>query len=827
MENNRTAVQAQMLILGTALLLLGVQIVPIACPSQQALAQTVRETQKAEAGKLYQQATQQLNQGQSREALTTLQQVLVLVRQINERLGEGATLNQIALAYYNMGQYPQAMDAYQKALTIFRELSDRAGEGVTLNNIAVVYRNLGQYQKALSSYQQTLVIRRQVGDRQGEATTLNNLAAVYDNLGQYQKALTFYQQALVIFQEVKDRRGEGTTLNNIGFAYQNQGQAQEALTSYQQALTILQETGDRIGIGRTLSYIGLAYSHLGLVQKAQESLEQALLIRREIGDKPGEGVTLDSLGTLYREQGEYQKALNSYQQALKITREVGDRPGEGQTLSNIGSTFLKKGVFTAAIEKLQAAIEVWESLRPGLTDENKVSLFDRQADTYGLLQEALIAQHQIQAALEISERGRARAFAELLSSQLGAVPSETIQSVKPPTFAQIQQVAADYKATLVEYSIVRNKLYIWVISPQKTLNFRQVDIRNLESSLTEVVLRTLAAAATDRNRGNQPQENLNLNPLLKPAGIPQKEQKEPIVSVANLPRFKNNRLYQSYQILIEPIAELLPKNPNDRVIFIPHRSLFLVPFVALQDRAGNYLIEKHTILIAPSVQVLDLTHQRRQHRQQHPASEVLVVGNPTMPSIPVQLGEQPMPLSPLLGAEGEALAIARILGTQAITGRQATETAVVKRMPKAKIIHLATHGLFNELKHLGLRVPGAIALTPSDRDDGLLTSEEILHLKLNADLVVLSACNTGRGNITSDGVIGLSRSLMSAGASSVVVSLWAVPDVPTELLMTQFYRWMQQTPDKAQALRQAMLTTMKQHPNPSSWAAFTLIGEAE
>ena len=121
----------------------------------------------------------------------------------------------------------------------------------------------------------------------------------------------------------------------------------------------------------------------------------------------------------------------------------------------------------------------------------------------------------------------------------------------------------------------------------------------------------------------------------------------------------------------------------------------------------------------------------------------------------------------------------------------------------------------------------AIALAPSNQDSGLLTAEEILNLKLNAELVVLSACNTGTGKITGDGVIGWSRSLITAGVPSVIVSLWAVPDSPTSSLIIEFYRQLQQHPDKAQALRRAMLATMKQHPNPRDWAGFTLIGEVE
>ncbi len=210
--------------------------------------------------------------------------------------------------------------------------------------------------------------------------------------------------------------------------------------------------------------------------------------------------------------------------------------------------------------------------------------------------------------------------------------------------------------------------------------------------------------------------------------------------------------------------------------------------------------------------MLGLTHQIKQRSPQ--GQGALVVGNPV-----------PMPkhLPSLPRTEEEATEIATLLKTQAITGKAATKAAIVQQLPGARIIHLATHGILDDVQGLG----SAIALAPSGKDNGLLTAEEILSMKLNADLVVLSACNTGNGRITGDGVIGLSRSFISAGVPSVIVSLWSVQDNPTPLLMANFYRQMLQKPDKAQALRQAMLTTMKQYPSPEYWAAFTLMGEAQ
>jgi CHAT domain-containing protein len=292
----------------------------------------------------------------------------------------------------------------------------------------------------------------------------------------------------------------------------------------------------------------------------------------------------------------------------------------------------------------------------------------------------------------------------------------------------------------------------------------------------------------------------------------------------NAPKAQD-KLKLLHELLIKPIAEILPKNPNDRVIFIPQSSLFLVPFPALQDANGKYLIEKHTILTSPSIQVLDLTHQQRERGRggDRENSGILVVGNPTMPSVPPKPGDKPQQLPSLPGAEKEAIAIASLLNTKAITGSQGTKASIVQKMPSARIIHLATHGIFDDNRGLG----SAIALAPSGKDDGLLTADEIFNLKLSADLVVLSACNTGRGKITGDGVIGLSRSLISAGVPSIMVSLWSVDDNSTSFLMTEFYKNLQQKLDKATALRNAMLTTKKKYPNPLYWSAFTLIGESE
>jgi CHAT domain-containing protein len=389
-------------------------------------------------------------------------------------------------------------------------------------------------------------------------------------------------------------------------------------------------------------------------------------------------------------------------------------------------------------------------------------------------------------------------------------------TTKFPDLPTLQRVAQQQNATLVEYSIIDTiigdpALYIWVIQPSGQLHFRQIDLSTQSLALPNLV------QDTRQTLGVRHRSSFDFVP----------------VDIES-----TDRLQQLHQLLIDPIAHLLPTNPNAKVIFIPQDELFLVPFPALQEENDQYLIEKHTILTAPSVQLLDLTAQQRIQQGRDKANpdplqaqDLLIVGNPTMPKTWHPADDAPQQLSELPGAEIEARTIAQLFQSTPLIGDAASEAIVREKMQQARVVHLATHGLleYGRPEDSGVRdTPGAIALAPTATEDGLLTATEIFNLKLNAELVVLSACDTGRGRISGDGIQGLSRSLIIAGTPSVIVSLWSVPDAPTASLMTEFYRqWQREGLDKAQALRQAMLQTKAYHPNPRDWAAFTLIGEAQ
>ncbi|WP_321206562.1 CHAT domain-containing tetratricopeptide repeat protein [Tolypothrix tenuis] len=734
-------------------------------------------------------------------------QQITQVQRISETRNEGAQLNRRGLQQLNTGQFRQALQSFEKALVIFKNIRDEQGKGAILNNIGEVYRNLGQYSKALEFYQQSLGIRQKISDIEGKAATLNNIGLLYNGLGQYDEALKYYQQALAVVKQISNTVGKGRVFNNIGLAYDNLKEYDKALEYYQKALDIAREIDDKAGQGQTLNNIGAVYSSLQQYAKALESFQQAVVILKTINDIADVGQTLNNIGFVYKKQGQYAKALDYYQQALAIRQRIGDTVGEGLTLNNIGAAYNSLGSYADAEKTLLAAIEVWESLRTRqLTDDQKISIFETQAFTYRFLQEALIGQNKITTALEISERGRARAFIDLLASRTKTSIADTAPQSSTPSIAQLKKIAQQQKATFVEYSVIDNsELYIWVVKPTGEIAFKKVDLKSLKTPLKKLVetsrrsLGVMGAVAKERG------------PRIENPPLPS-------------PETQKRRLQQLHELLITPIANHLPKNPSDRVIFIPNESLFLVPFPALKDANNKYLIEKHTILTAPAIQVLNYTRKNTEtlNIASLQPGDTLLVGNPIMPITGIPPVQQP----PLPGTEKEANKIAPILNTQPLIGKQATKSAVLQKISTAKIIHLATHGL---LYGFGERIPGAIALTPDTPgvNEGLLKTTEIINLNLNADLVVLSACDTGGGEITGDGVVGLSRSLLTAGAESVIVSLWAVDDSSTSDLMVEFYRQLQQNPDKAKALRQAMLSTMKKYPHPIHWAAFTLIGNAE
>ncbi|WP_373525867.1 tetratricopeptide repeat protein, partial [Nostoc sp.] len=712
------------------------------------------------------------------KAIAYLQQYLNITRELGDHLNEENALVTLADTYVKANSYTKAIEYYQQSLKIIQQLSNspqekqrqRSQKAVILGNLAIAYRVVGNYSAAIEFNHKALQIFRELKDYQTQGKVLGNLGNAYQSLGDYDNAIASYQESLNIVQTIKDNAQEGVILGYLGAIYANLGQYDNAIAFHKQSLKINQSIGDSEGQSSTLINLGSTYHSLRQGDKARTYYQQALELASSAGDRKREGEALGSLGLVYEDSHDYPKAIQYQEQALAIARTIGDPEAEGKALNNFGHALFAAGKLKEAEDKLRAAVKLLDGLRPGLDDTYKVSIFDTQVYTYNLLQQILVAANKPEASLEAAEQGRARAFADLLARRMyqEGEKQKSVSSITdnpPPSIEKIRQIARQQNATLVEYAIVpdddfkfrgkqrgrEQELFIWVVQPSGKVAFRRVDLRPLwqKGGTLADVINISHCFTLDRSA--------NVDKCLsKPAGKGEQlmqalRQMKPAQAAKSSSKSQDFRQIL-HQLLIQPIADLLPVNPDAHIIFIPQETLFSVPFPALQDTNGKYLIEKHTILTAPSIQVLDLTRNLKDKRRMaggknssifsSPAS-ALIVGNPVMPK----------PLEQLPQAEQEALDIAKLFKTTAIIGAQATKANILEKLPKARLVHLATHGLLeygNQNTDLG--VPGAIALAPSLKDDGFLTASEILNLRLNAELVVLSACKTGRGRISGDGV---------------------------------------------------------------------------
>ncbi|MEG5041326.1 MULTISPECIES: CHAT domain-containing tetratricopeptide repeat protein [unclassified Microcoleus] len=790
---------------------------------------------KAEADRMFKQAIQQYKISKFREALQSWEQALTIYRKIGYRPDEAASLGNLGNAYSSLGQYHRAIEFHQQYLEISREIGYRQGEANSLGCLGNTYYCLDQYHRAIEFYEQDLEISREIGYRSEEAASLGGLAKAYNYLGQYHRAIEFYQQSLEISQEIGYRQGEAASLDGLGHAYNSLGQYQLAIECHEKSLKIKQEIGARQAEANSLGCLGLDYNYLGQYYRAIEFLEQSLEIDREIGNRQWEAGCLCNLGIAYYSLGQFHKAIEFYQQSLEISQEIGHRQWETNSLGNLGLVyyqiskglgmryksipkilaFILKKIFIIfdnycleqAESAIRASIEIRETLRSELvSNDHKASFFETQLSPYRNLQNVLVAQSKFDEALEISEMSRTRAFVELLQQTLLTNDLPANDKTNKLSIPKIQQIARDRNSTIVEYSIVNPEIYIWVIQPNGNITHRAANLEPLNQqnqSLKQIILKTrisIGTVETD-DAGNKIQLESQYN-RDETGGFP--------------------LLQLLHQILIEPIIDLLPTDANSPIIFVPHYELFLVPFAALQDSNNRYLIENHTILTAPSIQVLEKTAEHQQ-RVRGLRQAALIVGDPT---IAPKFNENPYKLRQIPRAKEAAEAIAATLVTEAISGKNATKLAILDRMLNTRIVHLSAHGLLDDFQGSG--IPGAIILAPSgDTDDGALNAAEILQLKLDSELVVLSACSTGGGKITGDGVIGLSRCFILAGVPSIIVSLWNMGAPAAKLLMTEFYQNLARGENRAAALRCAMLTTKARFPSPIAWAAFTLIGETE
>jgi tetratricopeptide (TPR) repeat protein len=733
----------------------------------------------------------QFRLGRSDSALLYLRQALATLREVGDRAGEGQTLGNIGVVHRDLGRADSALFYYRQALTIAREVGDQSSESSDLHNIAGVHDLLGRPDSGLIYFQRGLAVERRINDRTGQAETLNGVGVMYQALGFSDSALTSYRRALTISREVKDLRVEGISFHNIGHLNEALGQKDSALVYYQAATTIAQQVGERLSEGRSLNNIGQVWFALRRPDSALAYYRRALAIRREIADKDGEARTLNELGVLFHRgitPSDLRTAVAYYDSAAATQAVVGAHTGG---------------------------------------DPNRLTFAERQVGLFGAWSLAWLARSSeigkrsaTLAGLAAAERGRAQALLELMrgaSRDVGAGRDLELEG------RQLLEHVVRARTAALYYLVTTDTLLIWVITPDGHIDFVR------QSIARDSLARLVGGLRAGLGGGSA----ANFDRFALKGG----ERVEPLVrrgvGIVTEGTASFDSIATALSDLLLPSSVVRQFGSVREIVVVPHGILSLVPFAALfLDSARSPVSARYAVRYAPSLSALAQSESKPSTPvgpgRKAAFRRALVVGNPAMPT--KAFGEafmfQPLPL-----AHAEAVWVASQLEARSLVGAGANEAEVRRRLPAAPLVHLATHG-YAYASEARARY-SFIALAEGNGHDGFLTVGEVLEdpsLKLQAELVVLSACQTGLGDLKqAEGTVGLQRAFLARGARGVLVSLWSVSDKATELLMKGFYsHWLKDGdgPSKAEALRRAQeqLRAQPQFRSPSSWAAFQLVG---
>jgi CHAT domain-containing protein len=804
--------------------------------------------------------------GDPRKALDHYALALSLARETGIQSTEASALNNIGKIYNDMADRQRALDFYQQALLIFRTLGSRT-EGITLNNIGVTYSMLGEPQKGLDYLQQALPLLQKVGDKNAVSYTLSNIGGVYSRSGEYVKALDYYNQAQAIQKETGNRAQQAETLDLVGEAYLAQGQPDKALEYHQQAIQILHATGNLRREAISLNNLGRAYNALGQPEKALQQFSQALSISRGIEDVNTVAIALEGTARAERDRGNLDQARKSVEESLSLIETVRTRSTSPQLRAAYLASMKRAYEFyidllmqehakdparaydaqaLSASERGRARSltemlnEAQVDIRYGVDNE----LIDRERNLTQLLNAK--AQRQIQL---LAQRGSKDEIA-IVKREISTL-EEDYQQVQAairkesPRYAALTQPhplglkeiqsLLDPNTLLLEYSLGDERSYLWAVASNSFKSYELPKRELIEKTARQV--HTLLTARSDAKAGETA------------------EQKQ------NRLRAADSQLRTATQelsaMLLGPIASELG---SKRLVVIADGALQYIPFAAL-SAANRPLILDHEIVSLPSASAFAVQRRTLAGRKLAP-KEVAVIADPVFSQADDRLhsdtrgGSQKevqgddaagtrilehiadnstgkLTIRRLRFTRQEAdqiLAVApRRTNLRALDFKASRETATAPELSQYRFVHFATHGYLDTERPALSAVVLSLVDEQGNPKDGFLRTHEIYNLHLPAELVVLSACQTGLGKeIKGEGLDGLTRGFMYAGARRVVVSLWNVNDRATAELMRRFYRGMlDEKLSPAASLRRAQ-AEMSRHPqwqSPYYWAAFVLQGE--
>ena len=743
--------------------------------------------------------------GNQRLAIETEQQSLRLAREIGNRTEEAVVLNNIGLAYHELGEEPQAIEQFEKALAIQHELGKAANEGAAWSNLGAIHYTLGDLQQSLDAFEHALELRKQGGDRRGEANTMAKIAVVRHAFGEDEEALQLFQKALAIDREVGDHAEESTVALNMGSVFMAQARYAEAVDSFDRGMRIQEQFGKSKDWANQLSAKAVAFTAMGRYAEAQKALEDSLAAHRSMENRRGESEALGRMAALQLAQGRPAEGAASAAAALRIAEAIGEKRSQAEALYRLARC--QKAIERPgdALASINRALALSESVREGVPDYDlRASFFSTIRDQYDLKVGLLMQNGDSAAAFEAAESSRARSLYDLLRNRLppGAAPETGSVAA-----ADLQK-QLDSGTVALEYSLGRESSYLFVVTAD---GLRAISLERREQ--IESVARRLYAKWSTRQDSAADCETLS-------------------------------------RMLLGAVRNELK---GKRVVVVPDGALAYIPFDALYAAAGRRLIEDCDVVAAVSLSSLKLMRDRIQGRppatrlvavfadpvftnddpRVHPgaASSAQTVHNAELTRSATDVGLAH--LERLVSSRREAAAIAALapekLRWQALDFDASLTAVNDPKLADYRILHFATHGLMNSRDP---RLSGLV-LSLLDRQgrpvDGFLRAGDVANLKLGADLVVLSACQTALGKeLRGEGLLGLARAFMYAGAPRVIASLWKVADSATSDLMSSLYQpLLQKRVAASEALRSAKLRMMRNplRSAPYYWAGLALEGD--
>ena len=765
------------------------------------------------------------------------------------------------------------------------KVGDQYLEALILEGFGFCYEMSDSYEKAIRNATDALVIFQKLPGpegRLGNANGLISLGNIYARLGRYKKAIGYQEKAIEILRKMRKEPARGQRKKKtikktlhlnpeditikrekaLGIAYGNMGQTHNELEDYekglrlsQEALKINKKAGDKLEEARNLLNIGNAYYQLGMPKKSIEYCQESAQISIEIGNKKCESSSYGVLATSYQALGDIATSQHFYQKCIDINHNMNQFADLAIVYGNNGLLDYKVGLrlflsfgdakesLERSVENFKLAIESTDEVLISLSvDNNRTAFSDRFYRWYDSLTAPFIFLGRSAAALLFLDLGRAKILRQLVYKQVNPKENHEDQSIFESSWLTIQnkkekvRICALTKkiqllesdATVVFYNFNRAEiLTIWILDANGCVFLKTSDPgensltaqEELENNLKKMLdkgsvvlprgysfLNSSAVVDTKAKDVKSRVETASHQESHKEVKVSETEHdyrspaKRSDKTCDDLAKETRSSLYRA---LISPVKSFIK---GTKLIIVPQRCLFFAPFSSFIDENGCLLSEKYQIQIIPSIHVLAMSIQSSSGM---PIGGSLFVGDPEVQS-------------PLPCAAEEVQYLASLLNSKPLLGAMATKSKLLELMPKASIIHIAAHG-HEETGHIYLAPETSKATT----HQALLTQSDILKFKLIARLVVLSCCDTGKGEVSSEGVLGIARSFLGAGASSVLVTLWKINDKFTKEFMTVFYEKILEGKSTCLALKETMneFQRSREFKSFTFWAAFEIMGE--